>query len=197
MRNGRWAIWAGSALLLAGIGVLAWCGWIWREASVAQSRAEQWLKRAPTIPSPVIPVPALPPRASAFPRGAVVGRLTIPRLHLSVMVLEGDDGRILKVAAGHIPGTALQPGGGNIGIAAHRDTFFRPLRGIRTDDLVTLQTPAGVSRFAVSDVEVVRPNDVQVLSPAPGRDLTLVTCYPFFYIGPAPKRFIVHARQVS
>jgi sortase A len=113
------------------------------------------------------------------------------------MVLEGDDNRILRVAAGHITGTAFVPGSGNIGIAAHRDTFFRALRFIRPNDLVTLKTSSGMARFSVSDVQIVRPSDTGVLAAAPGRDLTLVTCYPFYYVGSAPKRFVVHARKVS
>ena len=113
------------------------------------------------------------------------------------MVLEGADDAILDRAAGHIPETA-QPGGrGNVGIAGHRDTFFRPLRLIRPHDVILLQTPAGVSRFSVSGTEVVAPEDTAVLLPGPQRDLTLVTCFPFSYVGPAPKRFIVHAAKVS
>lgn len=193
MRKGGWPLWIGSALLLAGAIVLGWCGWVWHEAFVAQSHAKQWLERAPAIPVP-------PPQATAQPlhRGDAIAELAIPRLRLSVMVLEGDDAGILKLGAGHIPGTDLPWwGGGNIGIAAHRDTFFRPLRLIRPNDLVILRTRAGVSRFAVRDIEIVSPADVQALSPAPGRDLTLVTCYPFFYLGSAPERFIVHARRVG
>lgn len=190
MRKRAWPIGAGGALLLCGAAVLCWCAWVGRETSAVQTRAQQELQRTPTPGTPLLP--QAPPA-----RGALIGQLAIPRLHLSVMVLEGDDARTLRVAAGHIPGTALAPHGGNIGIAAHRDSFFRPLRSIRAHDLVTLTTPAGVSRFIVSDFEVVRPTDVKVLAPAPGRDLTLVTCYPFAYIGRAPRRFVVHARQVS
>lgn len=189
----RWRVWLGSALLAAGATLLIWCGWVWHQASVAQSRAREWLARRPAIQVPVTPKA----KAPVLHRGDVVGELAIPRLHLSVMVLEGDDDGILRVAAGHISGTALRPRGGNIGIAAHRDTFFRPLRAIRRDDLVTLKTAAGVARFSVSGTEIVRPSDIQVLAAGPGRDLTLVTCYPFHYVGPAPERFIVHARQVS
>lgn len=196
MRKHGWLVWAGSTLLVGGAAIFAWCGWVWYQASLAQKHAREWLEQRPAMHAPVTPsVPAV----SRFHarRGDVIGNLTIPRLHLSVMVLEGDDARILKVAAGHIPGTAFQPGAGNIAIAAHRDTFFRPLRSIRRGDLVTFQTPAGVSRFAVSSTEVVRPTDVQVLNNAPGRDLTLVTCYPFSYLGSAPRRFIVFARRLS
>jgi len=112
------------------------------------------------------------------------------------MVFEGDDTGILKIGAGHIPGTSLSPGKGNVGIAAHRDTFFRPLGAIHTNDVIAWRTPAGNVRFAVTRTEIVRPSDISVLSQAPGRDLTLVTCYPFSYIGHAPKRFIVYAQRL-
>ncbi len=94
-------------------------------------------------------------------------------------------------------GSALVIGGANIGIAAHRDTYFRPLRAIRVDDVIMLNTRAGASRYAVTETKIVRPSDIGVLAKAPGRDLTLVTCYPFYYIGSAPKRFIVHARRIG
>ena len=195
MRGTNWSAWFGAILVAAGTALLIWCGWSWHQASVAQSQTRKWLARRPAVQTPAASkAKAQVPRLH---RGDVVGELAIPRLHLSVMVLEGDDDGILRIAAGHISGTALRPGSGNIGIAAHRDTFFRPLRAIRRDDLVTLKTPAGVARFSVSSMEIVRPSDVQVLAAAPGRDLTLVTCYPFHYIGSAPERFIVHARQVS
>jgi sortase A len=193
MARGGWPAWLGSVLIAAGAALLIWCAWTWHEASVAQTRARHWLATR----RPAIQTPAAPAKVPALCRGDVLGELAIPRLHLSVMVLEGDDASILKIAAGHISGTAVAPGTGNIGIAAHRDTFFRPLHSIRANDLVTLRTRAGLARFTVSDTEIVQPTDVQVLAPTPGRDLTLVTCYPFHYIGSAPKRFIVHARQVS
>jgi sortase A len=129
-------------------------------------------------------------------RGDVVGQVEIPRLHLSVMIFEGDDAGILEQGAGHIPGTALPSSSGNIGIAAHRDTFFRPLRLVRENDVITLKTSAGTSRYAVTETEIVKPTAISVLAQAPGRDLTLVTCYPFFYLGKAPERFIVHARKI-
>src|SRR5690242_847683 len=109
MLHRRWPVWLGTVLLTGGVALLAWCGWTWHEASVAQSRAREWLARRPAIR-----VPAPLAKAPALRRGDVVGELAIPRLHLSVMVLEGDDDRILKVAAGHISGTAVIPGAGNI-----------------------------------------------------------------------------------
>jgi sortase A len=188
MRERGWFIWLGSVLIVGGAAVLAWHWWALHERTVAQRRAKEWLERATTVYRPAPP----PVR-----RGDVVGELEIPRLQLSVMVFEGDDAGILGQGAGHIPGTALPPGGGNIGIAAHRDTYFRPLRGIHANDVLALKTPAGTSRYAVTETEIVRPADVGVLARVPGRDLTLVTCYPFFYLGNAPERFIVHARKIG
>jgi sortase A len=143
---------------------------------------------------PLPPAPALPqPKPETYQRGEPIGEVEIPRLGLNVPVFEGDDAGILELGAGHVPGTALPGHAGNICIAAHRDTQFRPLRFIHPDDEIVLQTAQGESRFRVESTTIVKPTDTQVLLPAPGRDLTLVTCYPFFYVGSAPKRFIVHA----
>ena len=125
----------------------------------------------------------------------MIGRLEIPRVNVSVIVLEGADSSVLDVAAGHIPGTALPGLSGNVGIAAHRDTFFRSLREIRVQDRLSFRTAAGIFQYAVESTEVVEPSDTGVLRQNAGEELTLVTCYPFNYIGSAPKRFIVHARQ--
>ena len=162
-------------------------------AITAQKQAKEWL--IATAPRPALPAPpiARPP----VRHGDVLGELSIPRLNMSVMVFEGDDDGILKLGAGHIPGTTLPLGSGNIGIAAHRDTFFRPLKSIHPSDEIALRTPAGSSRFKVTGTEIVRPSDVQVLDPADGRDLTLVTCFPFSFMGHAPRRFIVHARKIG
>jgi len=159
------------------------------QRTAAQRLAKEWLRRTPAI-SRITPAP--PVR-----RGDVIGELDIPRLRLSVMVFEGDDAGILSQGAGHIPGTAFPAGSGNIGIAAHRDTYFRPLRVIHANDVIDLKTPAGTSRYTVTEAKIVRPSDVGVLARAPGRDLTLVTCYPFSYVGSAPERFIVHARKIG
>jgi sortase A len=133
--------------------------------------------------------------AIALRPGEMIGRLEIPRVNISVIVLEGSDSSILDVAAGHIPGTALPGTTGNVGIAAHRDTFFRSLREIRPNDRLTFTTPIRTFEYGVESTEVVDPKNVGVLGPTADAELTLVTCYPFTYIGAAPKRFIVHARQ--
>jgi sortase A len=137
--------------------------------------------------------PKRPPMAS----GAVVGRIEVPRIKVSAVVREGSDDKTLKRAAGHVPYTALPGEHGNVGIAAHRDTHFRNLRGIRKGDRVRMVTTWGVYEYEVESLKVVMPEAVHVLNPTPEPALTLVTCYPFNYVGSAPKRFIVRARQVE
>jgi sortase A len=126
-------------------------------------------------------------------KGDVVGRLEIPRLSLSTVVFEGADQDVLERGAGHVPGSALPGDRGNTVLAAHRDTFFRPLRDIRTGDLVKIHTPPNDSVYIVESARVVEPDDVDVLKPTAEPALTLITCYPFRYIGPAPERFVVRA----
>jgi sortase A len=103
----------------------------------------------------------------------------------------------LSRAVGHIPGTALPGKLGNVGLAGHRDTFFRALRNIREDDAIEFETTHGKYRYIVKSTSIVAPRDVSVLQASGGENLTLVTCYPFYYVGSAPKRFIVHASQVT
>jgi sortase A len=128
--------------------------------------------------------------------GGLIGHMEIPRLGLSVIVAEGMDTLTLQRAAGHIPGTAMPGEPGNVGIAGHRDTFFRPLRNVRKGDIITFATPAGDYRYRVVSTKIVSPSDVKVLDPSASEILTLVTCYPFYYVGPAPNRFIVRAERV-
>ncbi len=125
----------------------------------------------------------------------LIGRIDIERLGVSVIVIEGSSPTVLRRAAGHIEGTALPGQPGNVGISAHRDTFFRPLRNIRKNDVITLTTPNGEYRYRVLSTQVVNPRDIAVLSPNGDQVLTLVTCYPFYFVGPAPKRFIVRAAR--
>jgi sortase A len=138
------------------------------------------------------------PRTSArtkLPPTALIGRLSIPRLHLAAMVREGIDRRTLQLAVGHIPATALPGQAGNVGVAGHRDTFFRGLKDLRTGDEIRFSTVDGDFRYRVESLMVVEPGNVGVLAPSQEHVLTLVTCYPFSYLGTAPKRFVVRARQ--
>jgi sortase A len=122
-----------------------------------------------------------------------VGRLDIPRLSLSTIVFEGASQDVLERGAGHLPGSALPGQHGNAVLAAHRDTFFRPLRGIREGDAVKIHMPTGESVYIVKSARVVEPDETDVLKPTEQAALTLITCYPFRYIGPAPERFVVRA----
>ena len=121
----------------------------------------------------------------------LIGRLEIPRLLFSAVVVEGVDKTTLRRAVGHIPGTALPGQAGNVGLAGHRDTFFRPLKDVKIKDEVDFSTLRGNFKYEVVSLTVVDPRDVGVLAPSGGNDLTLVTCYPFYFVGPAPKRWIV------
>lgn len=128
---------------------------------------------------------------------ALIGRLSVPRLHLSAMVREGIGPNTLQLAIGHIPATALPGQAGNVGVAGHRDTFFRGLKDLRTKDEIQFSTLIGDFRYVVESLIIVEPDNVGVLAPSSEKVLTLVTCYPFSYIGTAPKRFVARARQVS
>lgn len=127
------------------------------------------------------------------PAGTTVGRIEIPRLGVSAVIRAGSDARTLRLAVGYIPGTALPGENGNVGLAGHRDTFFRKLRDINPDDEIRVTTKDGVFRYFVQRTNIVQPKDVWVLNPTAYPALTLVTCYPFTYIGSAPQRFIVRA----
>ena len=143
------------------------------------------------------PGPSTAPKgASAVAIDGLIGRLEIPRLLLSDVVVEGVDRTTLQRAVGHIPGTALPGHAGNVGLAGHRDTFFRSLKDVKIKDEVQLSTLAGNFNYEVESLRVVDPDNVGVLAPSGHNVLTLVTCYPFYFVGPAPKRWIVTARQV-
>ena len=128
--------------------------------------------------------------------GDPVGKLEVPRIGISVIVLQGMERGTLIAGAGHVPGTPLPGAEGNVVIAAHRDTFFRKLEGILPGDRVQVATLRRTYEYVVSSSEVVDPEDIQVMESRARRELTLITCYPFYFVGPAPKRFIVHARPL-
>ncbi|HMD39782.1 MAG TPA: class D sortase [Candidatus Acidoferrum sp.] len=128
--------------------------------------------------------------------GGVIGEIQVPRLNLKAIVVQGDSHTILRHAVGHIPDTALPGQSGNVALAGHRDTFFRPLQHIRLGDTIHLKTLDGDFSYQVESTAVVPASAVEVLSPTEGHTLTLITCFPFDYIGAAPNRFIVRAREV-
>jgi sortase A len=122
-----------------------------------------------------------------------LGVLRIPSVDLEVPVLEGTDDLTLNRAVGHIAGTSALDQGGNVGIAGHRDGFFRELKDVHLGDSMDLYTEKGNSRYVVDEIVIVPPEDVSVLAPRFKPTLTLVTCYPFYFVGSAPLRYIVHA----
>jgi sortase A len=127
----------------------------------------------------------------------VLGRLEIPRIGISVPILSDYEASSLLKGVGHVPGTAMPGGLGTIGLAGHRDTYFRPLRNIQTNMDIRVVNADGVYHYSVDSTEVVTPENVEVLDIRNRPELTLITCYPFYYVGAAPKRFIVHAHLVS
>jgi sortase A len=224
-KRSRW-LWLERALFLVGILCLGTFAWSWLDARLFEAeqteRLEQALAAAPRTPPPRKVRPASEtdsfesfrqgaervqqeekeeekePPPPAPNEGELIGRIHVPRLGVSAIVLEGVGKRTLRRGAGHIPATALpEQGTGNVGIAAHRDSFFRGLKDVRENDTIELTTLDGTFRYEVAWTRIVKPEDVSVLSPTDEPVLTLVTCYPFYYVGSAPKRFIVRARRID
>jgi sortase A len=181
-------------LLVVGIVCLGYYGYVSAETALYQAyetrELDAILAAAPVSPADVT-LPAAP--RVRPPAGSALGRLEIPRLGVSAIVRAGSDARTLRLAIGHIGGTALPGEPGNVGLAAHRDTFFRRLGEIQAGDKVQFVTPDGTYLYRVESTQVVEPHDTWVLNPTDDSVLTLVTCYPFRYVGSAPQRFIVRA----
>jgi sortase A len=191
MARGGALLWIQRSLLAAGLMILGICGAAWLDSRLRQAEGnrelDQSLSRKATTPA----APA------AIPDGGLIGRVEIPKLHLSAVVFQGSDSSVLDHGIGHVDTTALPGQPGNVVLAAHRDTFFRSLRNIRKGDLVTVTTESGPRNYEVSSTEIVKPTEVSVLNPTAEPTLTLITCYPFYYIGHAPKRFIVRALETE
>jgi sortase A len=180
--------WMQQGLFAVATAILGYCALVAVDARVFQRRESQSLQR-------MLDGAAAPLSQAVSPRG-LIGRLEIPRLGLSVILMEGDDAKTLRRAVGHIPGTPLPGQPGNAALSGHRDTFFRPLRNIREDDIISVTTVQGVFRYRVVVTRVVSPESVAVLNAGDGESLTLVTCYPFYFVGAAPDRFIVRAERI-
>jgi sortase A len=191
-RRAAWLRRLERGLLLIGVLLLGCFAAAQFISSWDQAAATRELEQMRTPPGMLrtIAAPSIPLRP-----GALLGRIEISRLDLSAIVREGDDVATLRRAVGHIPGTALPGEFGNAGLAGHRDTFFRSLKDVRVGDRIVVSTPDSVVRYTVTDARVVDPTDLSVLDPTSARTLTLVTCYPFTYIGPAPKRYVVTASE--
>jgi sortase A len=129
--------------------------------------------------------------------GDVIGEIQIPRLAVKAVVVQGDDLSLLDRAIGHLPETAMPGEWGNVALAGHRDRLFRPLRDIQSGDTIFIDTPSQLLQYRVQSTFVVSATQLDVLRQSDAKELTLITCFPFTYIGRAPNRFIVRARQVA
>jgi sortase A len=193
-RSNRLLRWSRDAFLAAGVLALGYCGFVLLDTKIYQAyQATRFEEQLNAVRPAIAAAGALP--VATIPGGAL-GRIEIPRIGLTAMIMEGTDGRTLRRAVGHVPGTPLPGQRGNAAIAGHRDTFFRPLRNIQHDDEINLTTLNGTYRYVVDSAQVVAPEDTQVLADSSEAVLTLVTCYPFYFVGPAPKRFIVRAHKM-
>jgi sortase A len=207
--------WSRNILFVIGILALGYYGYAVVDARIFQAyqtrQFEQAVSRSPLDSSLVetsnpqlynaaTPLPvahATAPSSGTFVRPVkVLGQIEIRKIGLAVMILDSIDSHSLRRAVGHVPDTALPGQPGNVVIAGHRDTFFRDLRKITKNDEILLKTFQGPIRYVIDFSEVVGPNDTEVLEPSSDSILTLVTCYPFHYVGDAPKRFIVRAHMI-
>lgn len=188
MRNATSLNWVQRCLWTAGFVALGYCAYVQIEAWTAQTKGNQDLDHSlhVTRTSP-----------ATLPEGTLVGRLEVPRLGMSVVIFEGTGDNILAIGAGHLPGSPLPGQNGNVVLAAHRDTFFRPLRKIHPHDLLTVTTTEGTRQYQVESMRIVNPNQTEVLAPDSQSVLTLITCYPFEYFGHAPRRFVVRAKRID
>ena len=208
--------WGRNLFFVIGILALGYVAFAFVDARLFQAAQSRQFQREldglkPPIGSDERPHPFVPPaeaeaeangvRASSLDIGArgdsPLGRIEISNVGLTAMIREGTDARTLRRAVGHIPGTPLPGQQGNVVITGHRDTFFRPLHNIRKDDEITLTTLSGSYRYRVDSTRVVEPDDTEALADSDDAVLTLVTCYPFYFVGPAPKRFIVRAHLIN
>ena len=182
---------ASRTLLVAGIMALSYAGYAVMD--------RYWFQSAETAKFETVSVPAelSPVEPAPVTEGGVIGEIEVPRLGLKAIVVQGDSEKLLRRAVGHLPETALPGETGNVALAAHRDGLFRPLRNILPGDTITLKTPDREFQYQVEWTAVVPPTAVRVLQPTLEPMLTLVTCFPFYYVGAAPERFIVRARKTA
>jgi sortase A len=191
-RTHRAARRAAPVLLAAGVLALGYTAYVVADAkayqAIEQRRFEQQRFEHARLDAAVAP---------ALVDGGSIGEIQIPRIGLAAMVVQGDSAATLRRAVGHLADTALPGESGNVVLAGHRDTFFRPLKQVQAGDLITLKTRTGNFEYLVDSTAVVVPSDIRVIQPTGGRTLTLITCFPFSYLGAAPDRFIVHARETA
>jgi sortase A len=194
--------------LVGGICLLAWPVFVLADSAYVQWSGKRQLERAAQVAAfaqsgqaaPQKPAETIVVRkpggvpATTVPPGSVLGSIDVPRLGLSYVLLEGTDNRTLDKSVGHVEGTAAVGSAGNISVAGHRDTHFRKLEWIHRDDDIIVTAPNGSRyNYRVEWIRLFKPADIQVLDASHGPALTLITCFPFEYVGSAPLRLIVRA----
>ena len=183
----RYLLWMEVALIAVAVAGVGFAAYAWIDAWMYQRSGMQELQRLSTAPPEGGPPPS---------DGALLGQIVIPQLGVSSVILEGTAMSTLQRAVGHVSGTALPGKPGNICLAGHRDSFFRQLRNVVAGHEIVIHTPGGSATYRVEGTGIVSPAQVAVLKPTRDDALTLITCYPFGYLGSAPKRFVVRARAV-
>jgi len=183
--------WLATVLMVGGLAAVMLCGWFIAQAYTFQREAKAEL--AHVISTRLV----FHARRHPVQDTDFLGQIDIPRIGLSAIILEGSQDRTLRFGVGHNSGTALPGKPGNIALAGHRDIFFRPLREIHKNDEIRLTTLAASETYRVDWMNVVGPDNTEVLKDGSRPTVTLVTCYPFHFVGPAPKRFVVRAHQAS
>lgn len=205
-----------TSLIVGGFAAILIYGWMRADETVYQVVQQGYFAQAPTLPDADVPdtAPLVEEKESSLPVSIpriprvlfntllapdpkAIGKLLIPKLNVDAVIREGTDAQTLRRALGHIPSTALPGRTGNFVVTGHRDTFFRPLRNIRKDDEIVVVTSTDRYRYQVYAISVVGPDQVQVLDPTREPECTLVTCFPFDYVGRASRRFIVQARLIE
>jgi sortase A len=178
------------ALMLTGAGLLGYVGSAYWETASTQRRLEtEWARQAGSVSAAA----AASSQSTVSPQ-QMLTRVVIPKIKLDAIVVEGVSPRQLSEGPGHLDQTAMPGEPGNAVITAHRDTFFRHIYELNTGDEITVLRNGQTFRFAVTGKKVVKPDDVSVLRPTPDAQLTLITCYPTYYIGPAPERLVVFSK---
>jgi sortase A len=184
-------------LLALGVLALAYAAYVVIDARAYQARQHRLLQQARHLEPVVAPPAGAPLVVAPLAEGDSIGEIEIPRLGIAVSVVQGESAPTLQRAVGHLADTALPGEIGNVVLAGHRDTFFRPLKGVKAGDAITMKMRDGDVTYEVESTAVVPPTDLSVLDSTGGRTLTLITCFPFSYVGSAPNRFIVRARETG
>jgi sortase A len=193
-------VWCQYIFLILGLLALAYCAksltQAWLYQRWARQQIESQVSHRVASDAGSAAKPQKQASSSVLGEMAPIGQLEIPRVHLSAMVAEGTSSRVLSRAVGHAVGTALPGKPGNVTLAAHRDTFFRRLSDVRSGDIIQVNEPGHAYKYQVRFTAVVGPRDTWVLQPTGQETLTLLTCYPFHFVGPAPDRFVIRARRI-